>query len=103
MQVGERAAGIHGSMLDRVFRSADFCDAEPFDRDFGEWLSKEHLAVSGPRVLLIGNTPPDERLHREVEEGGANVVSEGDPYPSRWVNLPPILTAGSLDAIADHY
>lgn len=102
-QARQRGAGIRGSIMDRVFRSADLCDAEQFDRDFAEWMSKADFPVSGPRVLLVGNTPPDERLHRAVEDGGANVVSEGDAYPCRLASLPPIAEDGSLDAIADHY
>jgi benzoyl-CoA reductase/2-hydroxyglutaryl-CoA dehydratase subunit BcrC/BadD/HgdB len=103
MQMRRHHTGLRGSMMDRAFRSADLCDADQFDGDFGEWLSQVDLPESGPRLLLIGSSPPDERLHRAVEEGGGNVVSEGDGYASRSVSSPPIAAQGSLDAIADHY
>lgn len=31
---------------------------------------------AGPRVLLAGSVPPDERLHRAVQDGGALVVAD---------------------------
>jgi benzoyl-CoA reductase/2-hydroxyglutaryl-CoA dehydratase subunit BcrC/BadD/HgdB len=103
MQMRHSRGGICGSVMDRIFRSADLCDADEFDGDFAEWLSRPELSVSGPRLLLIGSSPPDERLHVAVEEGGGNVVSEGDAYASRSVSSPPIPEEGSLDGIADHY
>lgn len=103
MKMRRLHTGIRGSMMDRAFRSADLCDADQFDQDFDEWLTRAALPGSGPRLLLIGSTPPDERLHRAVEDGGGNVVSEGDAYASRLVSSPPIAAEGSLDAIADHY
>jgi benzoyl-CoA reductase/2-hydroxyglutaryl-CoA dehydratase subunit BcrC/BadD/HgdB len=103
MQMRRIHGGIRGSVMDRIFRSADLFDADEFDRDFAEWLSQADPAESRRRLLLIGSSPPDERLHLAVEEGGGNVVSEGDGYASRSVSLPLILAEGSLDAIADHY
>jgi hypothetical protein len=32
------------------------------------------------RVLLAGSTPPDERLHRAVEAGGASVIAEAHAH-----------------------
>jgi benzoyl-CoA reductase/2-hydroxyglutaryl-CoA dehydratase subunit BcrC/BadD/HgdB len=103
MQMRLRHGGIRGSLMDRIFRSADLCDADEFDGQFDEWLSQTSLPGGGRRLLLIGSTPPDERLHRAVEEGGGNVVSEGDAYASRSVSLPLVPAEGYLDAIADHY
>jgi benzoyl-CoA reductase/2-hydroxyglutaryl-CoA dehydratase subunit BcrC/BadD/HgdB len=103
MQMRLHHDSIRGSLMDRIFRSADFWDADEFDREFEEWLSKTSPPGSRRRLLLIGSTPPDERLHRAVEEGGGNVVSEGDAYASRSVSSPPIPAEGSLDGIADHY
>lgn len=102
-QLRLRDGGIRGSLMDRIFRSADFCDADRFDGDFDHWLSKVDPAGSGRRLLLVGSSPPDERLHIAVEEGGGNVVSEGDAYPARFLSAPLIPVEGSLDAIADHY
>ncbi len=95
--------GIRGSVMDRIFRSADLCDADEFDGAFGEWLSNLDSAPVGRRLLLAGSSPPDERLHQAVEAGGGNVVSEADAHASRSVSSPLIAADGSLDAIADHY
>jgi benzoyl-CoA reductase/2-hydroxyglutaryl-CoA dehydratase subunit BcrC/BadD/HgdB len=103
MQLRLRHGAIRGSVMDRVFRSADFCDADEFDGAFSAWLSNAALRGSGQRLLLMGSSPPDERLHRAVEEGGGNVVGEGDAYAARSVSSPLIPAEGSLDAIADHY
>lgn len=103
MRLRLRDGGFRGSLLDRIFRSADFCDADEFDGNFREWLLKPEVAKNGPRVLLVGSSPPDERLHRAVEDGGGSVVSEGDAYASRSVSSPMIPADGALDAIADHY
>ena len=103
MQIRRLDAGIRGSLMDRAFRSADLCDAAKFDADFGAWLAQAALPEGGPRLLLTGSSPPDERLHGAVEAGGGNVVSEGDAHASRSVSLPLIPVEGSLDAIADHY
>ena len=103
MQMRRLDAGIRGSLMDRAFRSADLCDAAKFDADFGAWLAQAALPEGGPRLLLAGSSPPDERLHGAVEAGGGNVVSEGDAHASRSVSLPLIPVEGSLDAIADHY
>jgi benzoyl-CoA reductase/2-hydroxyglutaryl-CoA dehydratase subunit BcrC/BadD/HgdB len=104
MRMRPSHGGIRGSVMDRIFRSADFCDADEFDGDFGAWLTKADVAVkNGRRLLLVGSSPPDERLHRAVEEGGGNVVSEGDAHASRSVSSPLIPEGESLDAIADHY
>ena len=103
MQIRRLDAGIRGSLMDRAFRSADLCDAAKFDADFDAWLAQAALPEGGPRLLLAGSSPPDERLHGAVEAGGGNVVSEGDAHASRSVSLPLIPVEGSLDAIADHY
>jgi benzoyl-CoA reductase/2-hydroxyglutaryl-CoA dehydratase subunit BcrC/BadD/HgdB len=103
MQMRRSRGGIRGSTMDRIFRSADLCDADEFAAAFAEWLSRPEPPVSGPRLLLIGSSPPDERLHVAVEEGGGNVVSEGDAYASRSVSSPSIPAESSLDGIADHY
>jgi hypothetical protein len=96
-------AGCPGSTMDRLFRAADFCDAEIFDAQLRSWLQRERTATTGPRVLLAGTAPPDERLHVAVEAGGANVVAELGEHVSRSVALPLIPDDGSFSDIADHY
>jgi hypothetical protein len=120
----DAASVWRGSVMDRIFRAADFCDAELFDARFTSWLPKadatsgqprspnEHPhALSGqptslnepPRLVLSGTAPPDERLHLAVEAAGGNVVAELGDHPSRNVAAPMIPVNGSFGAIADHY
>jgi hypothetical protein len=104
------AAGCRGSVMDRICRAADFCDAELFDGEFAAWMPKagdpneQPRAPNGqPRLLLAGTAPPDERLHLAVEAAGGNVVAELGDYPSRNAAAPMIPVNGSFAALADHY
>jgi hypothetical protein len=96
-------ANCRGSVMDRIFRAADFCDAELFDAEFAAWLSTAAGPKAHTRLLLAGTAPPDERLHLAVEAAGGNVVAELGDHASRNVAPPIIPTNGSLAAIADHY
>ncbi len=58
---------------------------------------------NGPRLLLSGSTPPDERLHRAVEAGGGNIVSEFGDFHAYSTQLPAIPEEGSISDIFDHY
>lgn len=59
-----------GSRYERIARADLF--APVHDEDPGPLAAE----VGGPRLLLVGSAPPDDRLHRAVEEAGANVVAE---------------------------
>jgi benzoyl-CoA reductase/2-hydroxyglutaryl-CoA dehydratase subunit BcrC/BadD/HgdB len=102
-------ASCRGSLMDRIFRAADFCDAEVFDAELAAWMAKTGEPTerthtrSGPRLLLAGTAPPDERLHLAVEAAGGNVVAELGDHASRSVAAPMIPVDGSIAAIADHY
>jgi benzoyl-CoA reductase/2-hydroxyglutaryl-CoA dehydratase subunit BcrC/BadD/HgdB len=115
------ALAMRGSEADRICRAADFCAADDFDAAFSERLAStaDSQAVSGvqgepglhgesglhgvPRLVLAGSAPPDERLHRAVEDGGGNVIAEADAHAARAVAGPPIDPAASIDGVADHY
>ncbi len=94
---------IRGSLMDRVFRAADLCDADRFDAALQEWLPGGERVAPKARILLIGSAPPDERLHAAVEQANGNIVAEGDGHLANAVSQPPIDADGSLDSIADHY
>ena len=94
---------ISGSLMDRIFRAADLCDADRFDAALQDWLPGGGRVAPKARILLIGSAPPDERLHAAVEQAQGNIVAEGDAHPANAVSQPPIDADGSLDAIADHY
>ena len=105
------ASGGRGSIMDRLFRAADFCDADVFDsqRFALDWLKAGEprwaaaRANGQPRLLLAGSAPPDERLHLAVEAAGGNVVAELGDHPSRNVAEPMIPVNASFAEVADHY
>jgi benzoyl-CoA reductase/2-hydroxyglutaryl-CoA dehydratase subunit BcrC/BadD/HgdB len=101
MRRGREAPG--GAQWDRICRAADTCDGEAFDTALNEWLPSAGRAASRTRILLAGSAPPDERLHRAVEQAGGNIVAESDAHASSAVSQPAIAADGSFDAIADHY
>jgi hypothetical protein len=96
-------ARCRGSVMERIFRAADFCDADDFDLAFKEWLKNADWDAAGARVVLAGTAPPDERLHRAVETGGGNVVAEFGDHASCGAAPPLIPADGSLASLADHY
>jgi benzoyl-CoA reductase/2-hydroxyglutaryl-CoA dehydratase subunit BcrC/BadD/HgdB len=92
-----------GAQLDRIFRASDLCDADAFDTALSEWLPTAERFLPKARIVLAGSAPPDERLHRAVEQAGGNIVAESDAHASSAVSQPAIPADGSCDAIADHY
>ena len=100
-----RYNNVQGSFIDQVFRAADLCEAIPFDTALSDWLDQNQRkkSIPGPRVLLTGSAPPDERLHRAVESAGGNVVAELGEFASCSAQMPPIPEEGSFAAIAAHY
>jgi benzoyl-CoA reductase/2-hydroxyglutaryl-CoA dehydratase subunit BcrC/BadD/HgdB len=100
-----RQNNVQGSFIDRVFRAADLCDAIRFDTALSDWLERNQQknSIPGPRVLLAGSAPPDERLHRAVESAGGNVVAEFGDFASFSAQLPAIPEEGSFAALALHY
>lgn len=100
-----RRNNVQGSFIDRLFRAADLCEAIPFDTALSDWLERNQReeAIPGPRVLLTGSAPPDERLHRAVESAGGNVVAEFGDFASCSAQLPAIPEEGSFTALAQHY
>ncbi len=101
-QLRDDGLALPGSMMDRAFRAADFCDADSFDSAFDEWLRAAVPGNSRARLVLVGNSAPDERLHRAVESVGGDVVAEFGEHPSCALSLPPI-TGDTFDSLADHY
>ncbi len=60
-----------GGLYERIVRASLFADTR-------ELLSRWTPATpgAGPRVVLIGSTPPDDRIHQAIESCGAYVVEE---------------------------
>ena len=97
------AVPVRGSVAERIGRAADRCDADVFDAAFAQWLARPAMSAAGPRVILIGSVPPDERLHRAVEEAGGNIVAEWGEHLPGSAGSAPLEAHGSIDAVADHY
>ena len=100
-----RQCSLQGSFIDRVYRTADLNDSDAFDEALTGWLEKKlgTTRITGPRLLLSGSAPPDDRLHRAVETGGGNVVSEFGDFLSFGAQLPVIPEGGSVSDITEHY
>jgi hypothetical protein len=69
----ERGRAADGSFYERLGRAALWNNPAPWLR---ETATRPSAAARGPRILLAGSVPPDDRLHRAVEAGGAHVVAE---------------------------
>ncbi len=92
-----------GSDCERLLRLADAIPAERFDGELANWLSAEFPRRECPRILLVGSTPPDARLHQAVEQAGGCIVGELDHAGTD--QLGPVIGAPSdpLAALAHHY
>ncbi len=65
-----------GSFVERLARASDCCAAQEFDAALAQWLARHTHGATGPRLILAGSAPPDDRLHRAVELAGGNVIAE---------------------------
>jgi benzoyl-CoA reductase/2-hydroxyglutaryl-CoA dehydratase subunit BcrC/BadD/HgdB len=92
----------NGPLAERIARAADFCDASSFDAALETWLALSSPVWRGPRWLLAGSAPPDDRWHLAAEAAGARIVDEfGDHAGDRW-GAPVASNGTALEAIADH-
>jgi hypothetical protein len=92
-----------GPLVERIARAADFGDAGSFDAALDAWLGTAFPAWHGPRLLLVGSPPPDDRWHTAAEGCGARIVDEfGDHAIDRLgARIPSV--GGPLEAIAGHH
>jgi hypothetical protein len=94
---------LPGSAAMQLWRSLLIDWTAELDAIARNWLASAPRKTPTHRLLLAGSTPPDERLHRAAEAGGANIVYElFDESPelalSRWDT-----TADSIEALAQVY
>jgi len=94
-----------GTAVERVLRASELGDAAPFDEALSRWMHERLPTRSGPRLLLAGSAPPDERLHAAVERAGGCVVDEfGDHSAHRLGEpIPSSATADPIERLANHY
>ncbi len=59
-----------GSRYERIARAALFAPLDHFEP------GPARADPAGPRILLAGSAPPDDRLHLAIEAAGANVAAE---------------------------
>lgn len=92
-----------GSECERLLRLADVLPAERFDNELAVWLGSEFPSHGGPRVLLVGTSPPDGRLHEAVERAGGYIVGEIDDAGTD--RLGPVIgeSADPMATLAHHY
>jgi hypothetical protein len=67
---------LRGSVALRLAKSLQFCWSAQFRLDLQSYFDGLFGSPVARRVLLVGNSAPDDRLHRAVEKGGASVVRE---------------------------
>ena len=72
---------------------------EEFDAATRHWLAETPGLSEPRRILLAGDAPPDESLHRAVENAGGTVVLELTESAPGEVSPQPEI----IDAIADHF
>lgn len=67
---------MRGSVALRLARCLHSCWNAQFRRDLQSSVAGLARAQTRQRILLVGNAPPDDRLHRAIEKGSAVVVRE---------------------------
>jgi len=101
----ESASPPLGTAVERALRASELGDPGPFDGALARWMCEGCGAFSGPRLLLAGSAPPDERLHAAVERAGGCVVDEFGDRSAHRLGEPISLTgaADPIERLASHY
>ena len=92
-----------GSHVAKLMRAADTLPAEDFDEVLSSWLLGDFPPRPAPRLLLLGTSPPDERLHETVERCGGCVVAEVGEHSPACLGTPIAELDGPFEALARHY
>jgi hypothetical protein len=99
------ARAPRGTLIERISRLADCCDADEFDTALTHWMREPHPALpGGPRLLLSGSAPCDGTLYAAVEDAGGNIVAEaGDQALERFGAEVATGSTDPLRALSAHY
>lgn len=87
----QRHRGADGVFFERLARAALWSDAT-------QWIGTVMKPAAAPvasRVLLAGSVPPDESLHRVVDDAGACIVAETHVHGLGRLGLPLAATEAS--------
>lgn len=95
----QAARQAHGPFYERLARAALYSDAS---RWLAGVVAPSGAGRGGPRVLLAGSVPPDDRLHRAVEAGGADVIAELHVHSLSRLGAAVVLRDDPAEAIARH-
>jgi hypothetical protein len=83
---------LSGAVAHRAARASEYVWTAEFRAALGSWLSSNtQYDAANPasqttgRILLAGNSPPDERIHTAVEAVGATIV--GELTDAKWFPL----------------
>lgn len=100
-----------GTAVERLLRAADLGDPDAFDRELSGWMRAPRAHHAGPRLLLAGSAPPDERLHARIERAEGCVVDESGDHSARRLGDPispgaaesADSTMSSIERLSNHY
>jgi len=92
-----------GSTVARLSRASDLCTADILDAALAAWLKETRAAGTGPRLLLAGSAPPDERLHVLIESAGGCVVGEAGEHSLARLGSAVDNSDDPLRSLAAHY
>jgi len=71
-----QSRNVLGSLAHRIARASEFDWRMDFDNALRTWLASAQSTLAAPRIVLAGSPPPDDRLHRFVEDAGGTIVGE---------------------------
>jgi hypothetical protein len=92
------SASIAGSTVNRVARALQYSWQPSLEREIQSWLDDGPTPSPAEcRVMLVGNSPPDDRLHVALESANATVVRE--LTDAKWFPLPGETAAPRADYI----
>jgi benzoyl-CoA reductase/2-hydroxyglutaryl-CoA dehydratase subunit BcrC/BadD/HgdB len=92
-----------GVLVERIDRASDRSHAHEFDAALVQWLKRARPQRIGPRLVLAGSAPPDERLHAAIEQGGGTVVAESGPHALERLGPDVAVNGDPIKALSQHY
>jgi benzoyl-CoA reductase/2-hydroxyglutaryl-CoA dehydratase subunit BcrC/BadD/HgdB len=82
-------------------RAMDLAFGLEFDTALAAWLERPRSVHTGPRLILAGSVPPDERLHSAVEAAQGRIVDEVGDHSLARFGAP--IAGSTIRSLSDHY